>query len=359
MVMVDFAQLTKDIVHKDKRTRLRAVEELDYAAENPAAIPPLITALQDPHFSVRHAAAQALGHAGDERAIEHLQTVLQTDDNFMVRGAAAAALGQIRSVQSCAALARALGDTDWHVRHHAAKGLANIGPDAVPVLLQFVHAADLQCHRHACEALGEIGDERAIPPLLALVNHPEAARRVNAIRALGNLAASEALDACLDALDDPDPQVVIDAGYALAAIGDTSAIDPLVERLDNEKLIGRLADFGELALPALLDAIEQPRNTRHLVGIIAALERVKHRDALWPLIEHLSHEAAEVRWAAVNALGWIEEPEAVMFLQQLLEDDSIINGRPLYVYVLKALANIDTPEATALIDRWYADHTLE
>jgi HEAT repeat protein len=354
--MVDFVQLSKDIAHPDRRTRLRAVEELDYAAEHAQAIPPLLQALNDAHFSVRHAAAQALGHAGDDRAVPSLETLLRTDTNFMVRGAAAAALGQIRSDASCEALAAALSDPDWHVRHHAAQGLQNIGADAVPVLLRQVTSADLECQRHACEALGDIGDARAIPPLLALIEHPDAPRRVNAIRALGKLKAQEAVTPCIAALNDPDPQVVIDAGYALAAIGDPAAIDPLVERLDNEKLIGRLADFGEQALYPLLDALDNPRNLRHRVGIIVALERVRHHAALWPLVEHLSHDAPEVRWAAINALGWIADPQAAMFLENLLDDDAVVNGRPLYAYALKALANIDTPEANGIIERWQARH---
>lgn len=357
--MVNFTKLSQDLAHRDRRTRLRAVEQLDYAAEHPAAIPPLIQALNDDHFTVRQQAAQALGHAGDDRAVPALQTVLAQDDSFLVRGAAAAALGQIRSVSSCHVLAAALSDTDWHVRHHAAQGLQNIGVAAVPGLLQLVNDPNEHCHRHACETLGALGDPRAIPPLLALVDHPAAPRRVNALRALGKLAAVEALDACLAALDDPDPQVVIDAGYALAAIGDPAAIEPLVARLDNEKLVGRLAEFGEAALPALLAALQAPRNTAHQVGIIAALERIKHRDAVWPLIEQLQDDVPPVRGAAVNALGWIADPQAALFLEKLLDDTTPVNGRPLYEAVLKALRNINTPQATMMIDAWYTRRQSE
>lgn len=335
----------------DWRKRKSAIEALDYISENPAVILPLVAALDDPHFSVRHAAAQALGHAADTRAVPKLIDTLH-DENFMVRAAAAAALGQIRDERACPALAAALNDKDFHVRHHAAEGLANIGMAALEVLIERINHPDEQCHRHACEALSKIGDRLAVPPLMALITHPDANRRINAIRALGKLRAYEATEAIIAALDDPDPQVVIDAGYALAAIGDERAIEPLSLRLDNEKLIRRLADFGEAALPALLKALEAPHSTPHLIGVIVALEAVKHRAALWPLIPFLQDAEVAVRWATVNALAWLGEPEAAPFLAPLLDDDSRINGRPLYVDVVKALQKIDTPQARRLIEDW-------
>lgn len=337
----------------DWQTRKGAVRELDYMTHNPDAIPPLIDALDDAHFTVRHLAAQALGHAQDTRATTGLTKALR-DDSMMVRAAAAMSLGQIRNPDAVPALIGALRDPDFHVRDHAAKGLANIGEPSVLALCKAAHDRNEFVHRHACEALSTIGDLTAVDDLLDIAEHEEVNRRINAIRALGKLKAMDALQTCINALDSDDPQEMIDAAYALAAIGDPVAIASLVKRIDEVKVIGRVAEFGDDALPDLIAMLHDSPTLDHLIGTINALERVRNPDAVPYLVPFLRHEEVGIRLATVNALGWIADARPVWDLIPMLHDTSPVGkGRRLCDYVARALNNIGTSDAFDALDRWY------
>ena len=95
-----------------------------------------------------------------------------------------------------AALAKALDDADDKVRVQAAISLGWMpAKDAVPALLSKL--ADANCgerlRRRIAQALGQIGDVRAIPSLLPLLSSHDRWLRENAILSLGYLKAKEAV----------------------------------------------------------------------------------------------------------------------------------------------------------------------
>lgn len=74
----------------------------------PAGAPePLAAALKDSEFSVREAAAEALGQLKDTRAVEPLIAALK-DDDWGVAAAAAEALGKLSDPRAVQALIAAL-----------------------------------------------------------------------------------------------------------------------------------------------------------------------------------------------------------------------------------------------------------
>jgi HEAT repeat protein len=73
----------------------------------------------------------------------------------------------------------------------------------------------------AAEALGKLGDRRAVKPLIeARGDRRHAQIRQNAAEALGPLADLRALDPLILALDDRDREVRMKAALALRALGD-------------------------------------------------------------------------------------------------------------------------------------------
>ena len=72
------------------------------------AVSALIEALRHGQGAVRALAAMALGDIRDERAVEPLVNVLQTDDEYAARTAAATALGQLKSPKAIWALVNTL-----------------------------------------------------------------------------------------------------------------------------------------------------------------------------------------------------------------------------------------------------------
>ncbi|HEC23833.1 MAG TPA: HEAT repeat domain-containing protein [Chloroflexi bacterium] len=89
----DTESLLKDLKAPQWRVRQEAIRKLEYLGDT-AAVPALMTALEDESQYVRMAAARALGKLGDPAAVPALVGALQ-DPMFIVRQNAMWALGEI------------------------------------------------------------------------------------------------------------------------------------------------------------------------------------------------------------------------------------------------------------------------
>ncbi|RMG75374.1 MAG: HEAT repeat domain-containing protein [Chloroflexi bacterium] len=154
------------------------------------AVPHLIQALQDKHWRVREAAAEALGQIGDAQAMTHLMQALQDKDSD-VRRVAAWALVKIGK-PAVPHLMQTLKDEHSDVRSAAAWTLGRIGDaQAVPHLIQALKDEERDVRRAAAWALGEIGDAQAVPHLMQALKdeyssvHRAAAKALKKIRTDG------------------------------------------------------------------------------------------------------------------------------------------------------------------------------
>ena len=164
----------------DRRAAYRLGESGD-----PRAVEPLIAALGG---GINGAVAAALGKLGDIRAVEPLIAVL-ADRNHRDCPLVADALGRLGDARAVGPLvaaleqgprplresaAKALDALGWRPtddRHRALKAVADrdwgaaikVGPEAVVPLTEVVQDGDHV--KQAAEALGEIGDRRAVPAL--------------------------------------------------------------------------------------------------------------------------------------------------------------------------------------------------
>ena len=96
-------------------------------------MPTLTELLKDTDWSIRSAAAMALGKIGcDAKTAIPMLTDLLKDKDEVVRRAAALALGNIGPEAKTAipALTELLKENDWPVQWAAAESLGNIGPEA-------------------------------------------------------------------------------------------------------------------------------------------------------------------------------------------------------------------------------------
>ena len=200
-------------------------------------------------------------HAEDIKSIPSLVARLSAPDSE-VRLFAATELGRIGEAtpEVVAALAKALDDADDKVRVQAAISLGWMpAKDAVPALIVKARQnGDWPLKRRALQALGQIGDDRAIPVLMDALDSIDRYTVENAMLSLGYLKAKEAVPKLIEiASDDSKPvrvakrerkrvektywntRVMNRRGCAVAAlgyIGDKSAL-PVLEDIEkkNEK----------------------------------------------------------------------------------------------------------------------------
>jgi len=104
------------------------------------------------------------------------------DSNIEIRLVVARVLGEINDIRAVGALAQTLcNDTSGRVKYNASVALAKIGFPAVNTLLQVIHVQNPKVRRLAADALGEIGDRKALQSLTRLLSDidPEVQKEAN------------------------------------------------------------------------------------------------------------------------------------------------------------------------------------
>jgi hypothetical protein len=148
----------------------------------------LLAGLKDPDAKVRHEALLQIDIK------KHFAAVipLLRDPDTTVRQSAAYLFWYTEVTEAGAPLVRALKDSDPEVRTAAARSLGYLRyAPAVPALIAALGQAKLK--PYAIDALGRIGDARAIPALGAALRDPNAEYRDSAAAALGQIRESSSL----------------------------------------------------------------------------------------------------------------------------------------------------------------------
>jgi HEAT repeat protein len=301
------------------------------------AVPVLIGVLEDPR--VRAIAAKALGSFGPEAkaALPHLSQVLKDKDLDNRR----AALGAIREMGPVAlpTLIQALDieDQAGGNRRGICDTIGSMGKDgkeAVPKLIELLKSRD-DCYV-AAYALGRIGPDAkaAIPQLIEHVRAGRlgglSSRGPEMVIALGkiDLYAEGVLPALLAALKDKEADRKLIANI-IGSAGDKAIPLMLPALKDPHPLVrheaaGVLARIGPPALPALENALKGKDMAMRL-GAAQTLQRIgpKARPAVPALLEAFKDENIELRLTAMYALQSIGPgaSSAIGLLSDALKDD--------------------------------------
>ncbi|MBD3286677.1 hypothetical protein GF359_08770 [candidate division WOR-3 bacterium] len=154
------------------------------------AVPALAKLLipQDDEYNMftRREAAFALGDIGDTAAVEPLIEALD-DEDFDVLNRVAEALGKIGDCRAIGPIVYELESNRWLInrtRWFMIEALAEIGEPSVTALLGLLSHDDYYIRGEVADALGEIGDRRAVEPLIEALKDKNGFVAANAYRAL-------------------------------------------------------------------------------------------------------------------------------------------------------------------------------
>ncbi|MCH7761066.1 HEAT repeat domain-containing protein [candidate division TA06 bacterium] len=170
-------------------------------------------------------------------------------------------------------------DPDRGSSRLAAHILGKIGEEAgvaVPLLIGLIQHQNWRMRMSACEALGEVGDPRAVEPLMTALKDTVFLVRKGAVFGLGKMEDRRSISALIQALGDGSYAVRYPASEALETIG-RPAVPPLIKALKENDSI-----------------------TRSLV--CGVLGKIQDRRALKPLRRMLKDEDWGVKVAAKEAL---------------------------------------------------------
>ena len=236
-----------------------------------------------------------------------------------VRESAAQALGEIGDSRAVEPLSSALNDEDLVVAMAARDALIKIGAPAVEPLLGVLKEGDKEARKRAAAALGKIGAP-AVESLLAALKSDDNVVRKTAVEALGKMGIPAVVEPLLAALKDEDKAVRKSAVVALGEIGDAQAVEPLCSALqDEDKAVRKSA--------------------------VEALGELGDARAVEPLCSALQDEDRDVRFGAATALGKLGDARAMEpLLVALKDDDKAVRKR-----AADALGKIGEPAVEPLL----------
>lgn len=143
----------------------------------------IVAQLGDPDPAIRRQMAHVASKLHDRSAVPAIATLLDDPDDS-VRVKAVFALGQLGGPDAARALLGAFGRGDEDLRDVVAEALARTGEDVVDPLLARLFDDSTTVRAQAADALGLIGDARAVPALAAAVRDPDPDVSLSAVLAL-------------------------------------------------------------------------------------------------------------------------------------------------------------------------------
>ncbi len=238
--------------------------------------------------------------------------ILQAKSNSTEsRKAAATAFGNM-GPPAIPALIELLKDKEHMVRWNAAQALVrgNMGPEAktaIPILTKWLKDRDEDARRAAAWTLGNVGPEAkaAIPDLTGLLKDKEPNVRCEAAWALGRMGpeARTAIPALIELLKDKEPNVRCEAAWALGRMGPEArtAIPALIELLKDKEQIVRwhvaqaLGSMGPEAKAAIPD----------LTGLL----KDNNKCVRWSAAQALGNMGPEAKAAIPDLTGLLKDKE--------------------------------------------------
>ncbi len=244
----------------------------------------------------KHRAAEALARIG----VPALPALLQAYQDWWVRLVAKRIGLDYDSDRPL--LLRLLRDKAKDTRNSIRIELSAIGTHAIPDLLRLIHQRDVELRLLAVEALGEIGDARAVPELLQALQDPALHEAV--IRALGQIGDQRAVPDLLEILDQSESQAREATVVALGAIGNPSAISALARETHgtySQAAIKSLVRIGTPAIPALYQIMEQYPFGSTIIG--TDIERILGEFGDVWIVPRLVKNL----WVSVEGVGLVHE----------------------------------------------------
>jgi HEAT repeat protein len=196
--------------------------------------------------------------------------------------------------------------------------------DEIDIQIDLLKDPDWVVRREAAITLGEMGDERCVEPLCNALHDGDWQVREVAIEALGQIG-SPAVEMLIKLLRDWDVRK-----YAINALGkirDERVLDPLMLQLRNDEFkddaTGALVELGEPALPRLVAALRDKDELVRKQSVLA-LGRIKHADAIDPLIEMLADTDWFIRLTAAAALEAIGDERGRDAIKPMTKDPDMV-----------------------------------
>jgi HEAT repeat protein len=317
-----------------------------------AAVPALVEALtEDEELAV--VAAGALGKIGDRRAFEALLDLIGHPDTA-IRQAAVAAINSLGHPEMAGRASQLLSDGNPQIRESAVKIAGYFGyRECTDLLLQCCHDEEESVRRAAIEHIPYLEDERGAAILTAAIAGETPAVRAAAANAMAQIDKPVAMPCLVAAIEDADPWVRY---FAIRSIGhhrDIESLQALTRKAQTDSAsqvriaaIDALGKLEEAGAIAILKGFIESADLDLAGAALKSLGQIQHPDALPPLLEALRLPDASRRVAALSALSRRGGERVIEAIQWVAASDA---EATVVQAAIDALGSLASPEAIAAL----------
>lgn len=195
--------------------------------------------LGDESDDVRTACVVALSHKGGDEDAGLIAQLPEAGVQFS--SAAIRALGRLGGENAFSGLLKYSRSENATIRFFAIRALGEHGELAVDRLIEVLNDEDFAVRHSAIEALGGIGDRRAVGPLILRLGMTSTIEIVSIVGALGLIGDEEVAPSVIELLAHLVDEVRSAAAIALGRLNTNLGIDSLILLLDDESLSVRVS----------------------------------------------------------------------------------------------------------------------
>ncbi|MFH1539609.1 MAG: anti-sigma factor antagonist [bacterium] len=254
--------------------------------------------------------------------VQMLLSKLKDSDSDIVRASIVEELGHTGDHRAIRPLIEELNNREIRVRYNAIKALGGFGEDAMVPLLRALDSPDHFMRRNVIQAIGEIASTDAVQKLISMLMFDESDREalIQTINALGRIGDDRAVEPLLTMLKSNDWETKWRAIHALGRIGDSRAIEPLLDvHNDADKDLQWAAAMAVERIKTRLESPgEEPRQ--------APLEsKIDEKELQAPIkISHQDHTAA----TTIRINGELAAPSLPAFMRYV-DEVLAISSKPI------------------------------
>ncbi len=331
--------------------------------------------LHDDDPDIRIFAADILGTSGKTLAVSMLSETLLHDEEVNVRYQAGISLGELGFAEAAEALSKALKDEEW-VQFAAIEALAKIKADScAAILVNALPEASELVASTLINALGEMGNVKAVPILLKRLDLSGGPLRNKTVKAIVQILGAPSLELLapkeqdklrsylLIALEDEDEDILEAALVGLSGIGGeegTRAVLGLVSRLDPERahdlLVGALKCLVAIGFNAALEEGLTSPDERTRYTAVEACGHIGDRASAQALKNAFEQLNRDMQRTAAHYLARQESEEDTAFFLDVLArntDSHVIKGAVSFLGAVRCLEA--APRLLELLEHQYDD----
>ncbi|MCD6574756.1 HEAT repeat domain-containing protein [Candidatus Aerophobetes bacterium] len=293
----------------------------------------LLRKIKSENDDERRWAAQMMGELREKEGIPHLINLL-SDKSTPVQEASADALIKIDGKEVAEKLVPLLSSNEASVRNISIEILEGIGEKAMDVLISLLKDEDHDIRKFACDTLGNIANPKAAPYLITTLNDSNINVACAAAEALGKIGDKRAVEPITKALEG-NMWLMCSCAEALGRIGDKRAVESLMSIPSNENalvLLSTIKALGKIGNERAIDFLLCFSKSETLRGAVAeaiaqivekqgkAVDKLKELDLSF-LLELLESKSTSTRKAAAFLLGKVKYKKAISSLVKFLSDE--------------------------------------